>query len=135
MRAPSRALAGLAAGAALVWAAGCSSSKSTAPGAVSLAGNYTLTSFVEAGDTLTQVASGTLALTATNYSVNIAFAGGVAPAVIDSGTYTATASGSFSQTSTVTGQQATGTYTNTNGLLAVNVTSQGIAVSQMWQKQ
>lgn len=134
MRVPSRSLAGLAAGAALVWAAACSSSNSTAPSTVSLAGSYSLTSFSEAGQDLSQVASGTLVLTGTAYSVNIAFAGNIAPAIVDSGTYTATASGSFSQTSTVNGQQATGTYTNTNGVLMVDVTSQGVAVVQSWQK-
>ena len=134
MRAPSRILAGAAAGAALVWGAACSSSKTTAPGAVSLAGNYSLTSFSEAGTDLSQVASGTLVLTGATYAVNIAFAGNVAPAVVDSGTYTATAAGAFSQTSTVNGQQATGTYTNANSVLTVDVTSQGVPVAQTWQK-
>jgi hypothetical protein len=136
MRVLTRSLSGLAVGAVLLWGAACSSTDSTGPSSVSLAGSYTLTSFSEAGNDLTQaVQTGTLVLTGTTYSVNIQFLGNVAPAVVDSGTYTATATGAFSQTSTATGQQATGTYTNSNGVLSVNVTSQGVAVAQTWQKQ
>ncbi len=134
MRVLSRSLAGLAAGAGLVLATACSSSSSTAPSTVSLAGSYSLTSFSEGGVDLSQAASGTLVLTGTNYSVNIAIAGPQPAAIVDSGTYTATTSGSFSQTSSVNGTQATGTYTNTSGVLTVDVTSQGVAVIQSWQK-
>jgi hypothetical protein len=134
MRTKWRGLLGLAAALTLVAACG-SSDSSTSPDSVSLAGNYTLKSFNEGGTDLSQLATGTLALTATNYKINIQFAGGVAPAIVDSGTYTATKSGSFSQTSTANGQQATGTFTNTNGLLTVSVTAQGVPISQTWQKQ
>lgn len=126
----------MAAAAGLVWAAACSSSSdTTATNSVSLSGSYSLQSFTEAGQDLSQVASGTATLTTTNYSVNIQFAGNVAPAIVDSGTYTATASGTFTQTSKVTGQQATGTYTNANGILTVNITAEGVPVVQVWQKQ
>jgi hypothetical protein len=136
MQGSVRSLAVLVAAAGLVWVAACSSSSSTTATAnVSLAGTYTLKSFSEAGQDLSQVASGTAALTSDTYSVNIQFAGNVAPAIVDSGSYTATAAGSFSQTSKVTGQQATGTYTNTNGVLTVNITAQGVPVVQVWQKQ
>lgn len=112
----------------------CSSS-TTATTNVSLAGNYTLKSFTEAGQDLSQAASGTAVLTATTYKVNITFLGNVAPAIVDSGTYTATPSGTFSESSQVTGTQAVGTYTVVNGLWSVNVTSQGVPIAQTWQKQ
>lgn len=112
----------------------CSSS-STATTNVSLAGTYVLKSFIEAGQDLSQAASGTANLTATNYKVNITFLGNVAPAIVDSGTYTATQSGTFTESSQVTGTQAVGTYTVVNGLWSVNVTSQGVAIVQTWQKQ
>ncbi len=134
MRVPFRRLAALTAALLLVGVAACSSS-TTATNTVSLAGNYTLQSFSEAGQDLSQAASGTLALTDTKYVVNITFIQNVAPAIVDSGTYTATKSGSFSQTSTANGAQTTGTYTLVSGLLTVNLSAQGIAVTQAWQKQ
>jgi hypothetical protein len=113
----------------------CSSDNSTGSSSVSLAGTYTLKSFTEAGQDLSQAASGTAVLTATTYKVNITFLGNVAPAIVDSGTYTATGSGTFTESSLVTGAQATGTYTLNNGLWGVNVTSQGVTIAQTWQKQ
>jgi hypothetical protein len=118
----------------LALAIACSSS-STDTTNVSLAGTYTLKTFTEAGQDLSQAASGTATLTATNYKVNITFLGNVAPAIIDSGTYTATQSGTFSESSQVTGTQAVGTYTVVNGLWSVNVASQGVAIVQTWQRQ
>jgi hypothetical protein len=135
MRVPFRSLAALAAATALCGLAACSSSSSTGPNTVSLAGNYALTSFSENGQDLSQVATGTLAMTATHYNVNITFLNNLAPAIVDSGTYTATQSGTFSQTSTPTGVQTTGTYTLSNNLLTVNLSTQGITVVQAWQKQ
>jgi len=120
---------------AAVWVVGCNSNDSASNPDVSLAGTYTLTSFVEGGQDLSQAATGTAALTATAYKVNIAFANNIAPTIVDSGTYTATSNGTFSETSLVTGAQSTGTYTIASGLWTVNVTSQGVAIAQIWQKQ
>lgn len=134
MRTSWRRFAFLAMAMAIV--AACGSDKSTGPGdTVSLAGQYTLTSFKEGNNDLSQATSGTLALTATNYTVNITFQGDAAPPIADQGTYTATSNGSFSQTSSSSGAQSTGTYTLVNGLLTLNVTEQGMAISQTWQKQ
>lgn len=116
-------------------AAACGSDNSTNPSSTSLAGSYTLKSFTEGGTDLSQAATGTAVLTATTYKVNITFLGNVAPAIIDSGTYTATSEGTFSESSLVSGTQATGTYTLNNGLWSVNVTSEGVAIVQTWQKQ
>lgn len=118
--------------------AACGGSDSTSVSA-SLAGNYKLQDFKEAGqDIMLGVQTGTATLTTTTYKVNIVFIpqAGI-PAIVDSGTYTATGSGSgsFSETSLVTGAQSTGTYTVSNGLWTVNVTSQGVAITQVWQKQ
>jgi hypothetical protein len=135
MRASVRSLAAVAAAVALAWAAACSSSSSpTAPTSVSLAGSYTLKSFSEAGQDLSSVASGTATLTDSTYAVNIQFQAGVATAIVDSGTYTATSAGAFSQTSKVNGEQATGSYTDASGVLTVSTTAQGIPVVQVWQK-
>jgi len=116
-------------------AAACSSDNTTGSNSASLAGTYTLKSFTEAGQDLSQAATGTAVLTASTYKVNINFLGNVASAIVDSGTYTATSSGTFTETSLVTGAQATGTYTLNNGLWGVNVTSQGVTIAQTWQKQ
>jgi hypothetical protein len=124
---------------ALVGILAACGSDSTTSVTSSLAGNYKLQDFKEAGqDVMQAVQTGTATLTATTYKVNIVFlAQAGIPAVIDSGTYTATGSGSgsFSETSLVTGAQSTGTYTVSNGLWTVNVTSQGVAIAQVWQKQ
>lgn len=116
-------------------ATNCSNSTATGPTTVSLAGSYTLKSFTEGGQDLSQAATGTALLTATTYKVNIAFVNNAAAAIADSGTYSAKTDGTFSESSLATGAQSTGTYTNVNGLWSVNVTSQGIPITQTWQKQ
>jgi hypothetical protein len=126
-------VAALTAACGFVWLSACSSS--TGPANVSLAGTYELSSFSEAGNAV-PFDAGTLALTDANYTVHITFSQGVPlPAIADSGTYVATDSGSFSQTSTVNGSQATGTYTLANNLLTVILTAQGVPVTQTWHKQ
>ena len=130
-----RGLTALAAVAGLAGVAACGSSSPTGPTNVSLAGNYTLTSFTEAGNDLTSVATGTLVLTDSTYNVHLAFQGNVVPPVADSGTYTATSTGSFSETSSVDGSQVTGTYTDANNMLTVNLTTVVGAITQTWQKQ
>jgi hypothetical protein len=114
-----------------VWLAACGSSP-TGPQNVSLKGNYKLTSFVLGGNDLSQISSGTLDLTDTDYAVNMMMGDS---AIIDSGTYVATDSLTFSETSRLNGVQLSGTYTNVNNLLTVTATAGGIPVTQAWQKQ
>jgi hypothetical protein len=119
--------------AGMATAAACSST--TGPVNVSLAGTYTLHQFVLGGTDLSQASSGTLGLTDTAYAVHITVIGGQIPEIVDSGTYVATDSGSFSETSRLNGVQITGTYTLVNNLLTVSATQQGVPVTQAWQKQ
>jgi hypothetical protein len=133
MRRSTRALAALAVAAVVAGVVACGSSP-TGPQKVSLAGNYNLTGFTEGTTDLSGLSSGTLVLTDSAYAVDIAFAGGIEPEIVDSGTYVATDSGSFSETSRLNGLQISGTYTFVNNLLTVMATEQGIAVSQAWQK-
>jgi len=128
--------------AAMIGVVGACSSNNNSPAGpnVSLAGNYTLQDFKEAGQDIMQAEStGTAVLTATTYKVSITFhAASQTPAIIDSGTYAATGSsalGSINETSLVTGTQSTGTYTLASNVFTVNVSSQGVAIVQVWQKQ
>ena len=76
-------------------------------------GNYTLVSFAQGNDPPTPGATGTFTLTATNYQVSINVPGGVPPQVDDQGNYTAigtATSGTWTQESTVSILQSTGTY-------------------------
>lgn len=130
MRRFTRGLPALAVAAGFVWLAACSST--TGPVNVSLKGTYALTQFIMGGNDLSSISSGTLALTDTAYAVHITFG---QTEIIDSGTYTATDSGTFSETSRLNGVQLSGTYTNVNNLLTVTATQAGIPVTQAWQKQ
>ena len=134
MRASFRSLAALTAAVALAAVVACSSS-TTGTNTVSLAGDYTLQSFSENNQNLSQVASGTLAMTDSKYVVNITVAGAAPQTIVDSGTYTATTSGALSQNSTANAVQTTGTYTLSANVLTVNLSAQGITVVQAWQKQ
>jgi hypothetical protein len=131
MRMLVRGLAALTLTGGFVWLAACGSS-TTGPTNVSLKGNYTLTEFILGGSNLSQVSSGTLALTDTAYAIDLMFGDS---SIIDSGSYVATDSGTFSETSRLNGVQLTGTYTNVNNLLTVTATEGGIPVTQAWQKQ
>ncbi len=76
-------------------------------------GNYTLVSFAQGDDPPVAGATGTFTLTATTYLVSINVPGGIPPQVDDQGTYTATGtatSGTWTQQSTVSILQSTGTY-------------------------
>jgi len=76
-------------------------------------GNYTLVSFAQGNDPPVAGAAGTFTLTATTYEVSIDVPGGLPPHVDDEGTYTATGtatSGTWTQESTVSILQSTGTY-------------------------
>jgi len=134
MRRSVRGLTALAAVAGLAGIAACGSSSPTGPTNVSLAGSYTLTAFSQSGVSVPGT-SGTLTLTDSNYAVDITFPITTIPEVVDSGTYTATDSGAFSETSRLNGVQTTGTYSFANNVLTVNVTAQGVPISQTWQKQ
>ena len=67
MRMFVRGLAALAVTAGFVWLAACGSS--TGPSNASLSGNYTLTQFILGGSDLSQISSGTLALTDTAHAI------------------------------------------------------------------
>jgi hypothetical protein len=134
MRGATLGAVGLLAVAGLVGVTACSSS-SSGPQNVSLEGNYTLTSFTQGSNDLSQIASGTLALTSSKYVVHMSFAGGVPPDIADSGSYTATDAGDFSETSSVDGSQVAGTYTLANNVLSVALTTQIGPITQVWQKQ
>ena len=135
MRYLGRALAAATLAAGFVWLAACGSSP-TSPKKVSLAGNYMLSSFIEAGSAV-PFSSGTLALTDTAYAVDIVFPPGTLPEEVDSGTYVATDSGMFSETSRINPQlpQLSGTYTNVNNLLTVTATLGNVPFTQAWQKK
>ena len=134
MRLFARSLAALAVTAGFVWLAACGSSP-TGPKNVSLAGSYTLHSFSEGG-TPVPFDSGTLALTDTKYTVHIFSQFVPPPANADSGTYVATDSGTFSETSNNPQlPQLAGTYTTVNGFLTVTAVVSNIPVTQAWQRQ
>jgi hypothetical protein len=129
------ALAGLTFYALLL--AGCKGNSTGPAAGADLSGSYALQSLTESGSTLTPpVATGTLVLTATNYTVNltVAIPGQPTDQELDAGTYTVSGS-QWTQTSTTNGIQSVGTYTFKNGLLSVNVTTQGQATSSVWMKQ
>jgi len=115
--------------------AGCSSSSTTGPPTVNLAGNYTLSAISFGGTTLPVDANdgATLVLTSTTYNA-VGF--GVDSIVTDSGTYIATSSGAFQQESVEGHGGATGTYTlsaNTD-TLSESITSNNVLVVSTWVK-
>lgn len=133
MRRAVQGLGALAAVGLFVWLAACGSSP-TSPKNVSLAGNYTLTQFVLGGTDLSQISSGTLDLTDTDYALNMMMGDS---AIVENGTYVATDSLTFSETpSNPQEPQLTGTYTlSASNLLTVTATVGGVPVTQGWQKQ
>lgn len=134
MRYLGRALAAATLAGGFVWLAACGSSP-TGPKNVSLAGSYRLSSFSQGG-TPVPFDSGTLALTDTKYTVHIFSQFVPPPANADSGTYIATDSGTFSETSSnAQVPQLSGTYTDVNGLLTVTATVSNVPFTQAWQKQ
>lgn len=136
MRRSTRGLLVLVGLTGVAWLAACGSS--TAPQNVSLAGNYRIGAFTFAGNDVTPaIDSGTLSLTDTRYVVHIALdtsVHGVGP-IDDSGTYVATDTGSFGETSDVDGSQVSGTYTRTSTALTVDLTTVIGTVHQVWQQQ
>ncbi len=128
-------LGGLAATVLLLGACG---SSSTSPGtSTDLSGSYTLQSLTQSGFTLSPpLATGSLVLTSTNYTLHLVIAvpGQPADTVNDAGTYT-TSGTAWTQNSTTLGVQSVGTFSLSNGVLSVNVTTQGQASSSVWKKQ
>ena len=114
--------------------AACSSSNDSTGPTINLSGNYILVSFeTPPNPVLTPpVATGALVLTTTRYKATINILG-QAP-IIDSGTYTATAT-ELTQTSDVLPIQSTGTYTVNGNLLVTDLLSGGQRVLSTWQKQ
>jgi len=117
--------------------AACSSSNDTTAPNASLAGNYTLASFEQVGviPALTPpAATGSLVLTTTRYKVTININIPGSPlAIVDSGTYTATAT-TLTQTSDGAFGQSTGTYTLNSTTLVTDLTSIGGRIKSTWQR-
>jgi hypothetical protein len=118
-------------------AIGCGSDNSGPSNPAPPAGTYALVSLQNPPNpTLTPpTATGTLALTATNYDVTINVQG--EDPVTDQGTYTISGN-DWTQTSTTNqGVQSAGTFTYnlTTGLLTVDVTAVGVRTITAWQKQ
>ncbi len=117
---------------------GCKSD-STGPSATNLAGTYTVQSLSMQG--LTVPATGTVVLTATNYTVSITIniPGQPAETIQDAGTYTISGS-QWSQTSTVTGcpsacVQSVGPFSLNGNTLTLAVTTQGQTLTMVLIKQ
>ncbi len=117
---------------------GCGGSSTSPSNSTDLSGNYNLTSLTQSGFTFgPPIATGTLVLTKTNYTLHLIIAVPSQPAdtVNDAGTYT-TSGSQWTQTSSQPGgTQSIGTFTLQNNVLTVNVTTQGQAVTTVWQKQ
>ena len=98
-----------------------------------LAGTYDLVSITFQGTpTLSPpVATGTLTLSLTNYSVTLTLPTGQE---VDSGTYTVSGN-TWTQSSTVQPVQSVGTATLSHDTLSVNVITFGMQVSNVWKKQ
>lgn len=108
----------------------CSDDDETGP-STDLSGSYTLQSFQQ-GDNpvlVPPVATGTLVLTETNYSVTIN-AGG--QQLVDQGTYL-TNGNQFSQSGTL--GQATGTFTQNGNTFSTDLTTAAGRIRSTWLKQ
>ena len=134
---PRRPALLLLASAVAAAALGCGDSNGPSTPTPPPAGTYAMTSFQNPPNpTLNPpIATGTLVLTATTYSVTIDVQG--QDQVQDEGTYTISGS-NWSQTSTTNpGVQSTGsfTYSQATGVLTVDVTAVGVRTITAWQKQ
>ncbi len=130
-----RTLGGLAL--AVVLLVGCSGGDSTGPApSTDFSGTYTLQSLTAAGLTIVPpLASGTLTLTATNYTFDVTVTVPGQPTIHmqDTGTYSFSGA-SWTQNSSATGQTV-GTYSKQGSTLTFNMTQQGQATTTVWQKQ
>jgi hypothetical protein len=101
----------------------------------SLAGAYDLVSYTAGGSTVpVPPASGTLTLTSSVYAVRITVPG-VPDVIYDSGTYALNGTKCLTQNSVLGQPQFTGTYTYSNGELAVDGTAAGQAVASSWRRR
>lgn len=124
----------LGAGALAVIITACSSGSSTSPsGAVNLAGTYNLTALTYNGTHAPIDANdgATLVLTTSTYAIT---AFGLDSVLTDSGSYTATSSGAYTQESAEGHGVATGTYTQSanKDTLSVNATANNLPLLATW---
>lgn len=117
----------------------CDNKDSTDPGDTSaLVGSYDLLSITMAGQPTVGApyATGTMAMTASTYTVDltIAFPGQPTIDIQDAGTYTVSGN-QITQTSTVQDIQSVGTYELANDTLTVDVTAAGQQTVTVWLKQ
>ena len=109
------------------------------PDQTDLSGTYELVSLTQAGSTVAPpIATGTLVLTQTTYSIDLTvpnpddpFGPGIN--TLDNGTYSTDGS-DWTQESSTTGLQGVGTFTLQGNTLTVNVTTVGIEVLTVWNK-
>lgn len=120
-------LAALAAAALLA----CSDDDGGTGPTTDLSGSYTLQSFQQGDNPVLTppIATGTLVLTATTYTVSISVPG---QQLADQGTYT-TNGNQFSQTGTL--GQATGTFTQSGNTFSTDLTTAGGRIRSTWLKQ
>ena len=126
-------MSGIALVAALLVGA-CSDDDPTGSNGADLSGNYTLVSYKvgEAPALTPPVATGTLVLTDTRYTITASIGG---TPINDNGTYTVSGN-QITQTSDVLPIQTVGTWTQSGNLFTIDVTVpvQGRIIST-WQKQ
>ncbi len=109
------------------------------PGPVDLSGSYELASFSQGGFTLgPPVATGSLTLTATNYTISITHPDPADPmgpplTTNDAGTYS-TSGSNWTQESSTTGLQGVGTFQLQGATLTVDVTTAGLEVLTVWSR-
>ncbi len=126
-------MSGIAVAAALLVGA-CSDDDPTDPNGADLSGNYTLVSYkIGSAPALTPpVATGTLVLTSTRYTITASIGG---QPINDNGTYTVNGN-QITQTSDVQPIQTVGTWSQVGSQFTIDVTVpvQGRIIST-WQKQ
>ena len=117
----------------------CSSDDPVDPGdETDLSGSYELVEFTQGGVTLgPPVATGTLTLTATNYTISITHPDPANPAgplltTEDSGTYQTDGNTWTQESDNAGGFQGVGTFSLVAGILTVDVTTAGLQVLTVW---
>ncbi len=109
------------------------------PPGTDLSGTYELVSLTQGGNTIgPPLATGTLVLTQTTYSIDLNVPNpddpfGPPVNTVDSGTYS-TSGSNWTQESSETGLQGVGTFTLQGGTLTVNVTTAGLEVLTIWSE-
>jgi len=106
----------------------------------SLSGTYELVSLTQGGVTLgPPIATGTLALTQTNYSISITHPNPDNPAgppltTVDNGTYSTDGSVWTQESANAGGFQSVGTFSLQGGTLTIDVTTAGVQVLTVWSR-